>query len=331
MVPRFSCRPWLARRHAVNAASCLFSVQYERVVITDQLVPGLTDVRFGGVGAHKRNNAGEIAFTGEIFGPSVTDSSNSGFFTATPSDISIVTREGDPAPVTPSGFTYGSVASYALNDAGTLAFGTGLRQNGSGSGITPAALFAASSHGAAPALLARATEVAPGTPGWTYVSFNDVSVTETGLVGYQAVLSTSPGTSGPQGLYTTAAAGGVPHQLVALSGNAAPGTPAGVTYRDLGSLAMSDSGPLTFRARLQGSGITSANDTAFFAGPANDPQLLIRAGTQAPGVEPGAVFQSLANDPDPLINSAGLGAVVRAGQEPLLAVDCDVAAAGAFL
>src|SRR3954470_16426303 len=81
-------------------------------------------------------------------------------------------------------------------------------------------------------------------------------------------------------LLTAAAAAAPPPPLhystVALTGRAAPGTAAGVSYASFTTPEYNAAGQLSFAVTLAGTGVTASNDTAIYAGPFAAPQLVAR-------------------------------------------------------
>jgi hypothetical protein len=83
-------------------------------------------------------------------------------------------------------------------------------------------------------------------------------------------------------------------QQIAVAGGRPPGTATGVTYLQLGTATINDAGGVAFHARMEGTGVTSANDWALFAPNASGAlALMVREGMQAPGLPAGVTFASL--------------------------------------
>ena len=88
-------------------------------------------------------------------------------------------------------------------------------------------------------------------------------------------------------------------QPLAREGDAAPGTPAGVSYSGFFSTtaALNDAGQAAYVAFLTGSGVTPANGGALYAGPLAAPQLVARTGDAAPGTPAGVNYSDLKRQP----------------------------------
>jgi hypothetical protein len=91
-------------------------------------------------------------------------------------------------------------------------------------------------------------------------------------------------------------------QLIARSGNAAPGVGAGVVYGGFVGPVINDAGQITYRASLSGTGVTSSNDLTIYAGTLSSPQLIARENSQAPGAPVGVLYSSFST---PALNDAG--------------------------
>jgi hypothetical protein len=186
--------------------------------------------------------------------------------------VSAVALQGQTAPG-PSGGTYGGSASpfgtlIALNGAGQVAFGSALT-----GGTATSGLFAGSAGSVS--AVALQGQSAPGGSGETYSSFSSGAVLNgSGQVAFRANLSGGPST---QGIFTKPSGGSV--SAVALLGQSAPGTSAGVTYSTFGTgLVLNGSGQVGYTAVLAGTGVTAANDGAVYAGTAGNVQLVVREG-----------------------------------------------------
>jgi hypothetical protein len=76
------------------------------------------------------------------------------------------------------------------------------------------------------------------------------------------------------------------YNRVVRSGEAAPGTPAGVTFGALfDPPSIGPTGEVGFGAMLQGAGVNNTNDFAYFVGDVGAIGLLARAGEPAPGTD----------------------------------------------
>ena len=87
---------------------------------------------------------------------------------------------------------------------------------------------------------------------------------------------------------------------IAITGQKAPGAPAGAVFRSFDNPVINDAGQTAFRSLLrQGpGGVTSNNDDGIW----RDSTLVARKGSPAGGTPAGAVFRSIGN---PLLNDAG--------------------------
>lgn len=86
--------------------------------------------------------------------------------------------------------------------------------------------------------------------------------------------------------------------VIALSGNAAPGTEPGVTFGFVGNASLNNASQVAFTSFLAGAGVTSANNQSIW----RDTTLVAREGAAASAAGAGVNFGSLLT---PLLNEAG--------------------------
>jgi hypothetical protein len=290
------------------------------VALTGQEAPGTggavftTFDNFSGISSPSLNDMGEVAFYGEFGGPGVSE--GSGVFTSG----ALVARTGDAAPGA-GGAVYAQFqGNIALNNAGETAFRARV--------VAPA-ITSVNDEGifTSGALVAREGDVAPGTGGaafsWDPVNafvFDDPTIDDAGQIAFRARLD-GPGVTddNDRGIFASGA-------LVVRTGDIAPGT-GGAVFSDLGDPALTASGEAVYNARLDGPGITSANETGFFTsgGP------LVRRGDAVPDIG-GAVFTGFVGI-RPALNDAGEQAFVGRVDGPGITVDDELAvfAAGALV
>lgn len=99
--------------------------------------------------------------------------------------------------------------------------------------------------------------------------------------------------------------GEVTFDTVALSGDPAPGTPAGVTFGEFSTPFLNDIGEAAFSATLAGPGVVSTNNYGLFSEVGGGLRLVAREGDPAPGTPAGVTFSSQSN---PVLNIAGQAA-----------------------
>jgi sugar lactone lactonase YvrE len=83
----------------------------------------------------------------------------------------------------------------------------------------------------------------------------------------------------------SARADAVTYQRVVGKGDAAPGTPAGVTFGNVLAPAISPTGQVSFLAGLAGTGVNDSNSFGYWAGAPGSLQLAMRKGAPAPGTD----------------------------------------------
>jgi hypothetical protein len=219
------------------------------------------------------SDAGQVAYLAGLAGPGVVTGQNDvGSYAGTLASPQLVARTGAAAPGTSAGVKYKSFTTPALNDNGQMAYlatfagpdviepdidGNPL------AGTNSFALYTGTL--ASPQLIARAGNAAPGIPEEVRpFSFTAPVLNDMGQVAYGAFLmSERVGDGGvivadQRGSALYAGDPGFP-QLIARTGNAAPGTPADVIYDRLGvdAPALNDNGQVAYRVSLGGPGVTT--------------------------------------------------------------------------
>jgi hypothetical protein len=157
--------------------------------------PGLpAGVTFGGTslnfGRPLLNGGGRTAFGATLTGPGVTEENNHSIWSESSGVLTLIAREGSPAPDTPAGVNFGIMEVTGINGAGQIALIASLKGPAVTAGINDVALFAETGEGLM--LIARSgdsIEVAPGDVR-TIAAFGFVS--ESGLEdGRGAVFNTA--------------------------------------------------------------------------------------------------------------------------------------------
>ena len=261
-----------------------FGQTYQTVALTGQSAPGTAaGVNYEVFLGPPAVDIGQVVYFARLTGAGVTGANEAAIYAGPAAGPQLVARTGNAAPGTAAGVNYSGLdGSPSLNGTGQVAYLASL----TGTGITTAnnaAIYAGPVAG--PQLVAREGSAAPGTAaGVNYSVLNDTpALNDAGQVAYRAGLTgTGVTTANDAAIYAGPAAG---PQLVAREGSAAPGTEAGVNYLSFftNSTTLNDAGQVAYRAVLTGAGITTANDSAIYAGPAADPRLVARTGDAAPG------------------------------------------------
>jgi hypothetical protein len=89
---------------------------------------------------------------------------------------------------------------------------------------------------------------------------------------------------------------------VAREGSHAPGTPGGTSFRELDRFTLNNAGQTALMADLAGNGVDMTNDSGIWSERSGALSLVVREGTQAPGLLEGITFKSFGN---PALNDAG--------------------------
>ena len=212
---------------------------------TGQQAPDLDpDVVFIDRGIPVFNDAQDFVFRAQVNGPGITDANDHGIWIATSEGLALVAREGDPAPGTTAGETFGgflSNPSLSINNAGQTAFNATLT---GATGTTDRGVWSNASGELA--LVARKGDAAPGTGG----AFSNLFDPRINGAGHAAFVAQS--TAG-NGIWQETDAG---LALVAIQGMQAPGLAEGIRF---GSFVHVLDGPTQF--------ILNGNDQLAFVAP----------------------------------------------------------------
>ena len=238
------------------------------------------------------NANGQVTFYGQLFGPGVTAANNMGLWSGAAGDVVLAARAGSSAGGAGAGVNYAGFvppvqaggAPYPVpsNAAGSLAYDAFL----TGSTVTIAndeGLWVGPRSG--PTIVAREGDAAPSTsPGTTYhapggstgTTFSPTYINDAGHIGFTANLS-----SGALGIW---AGGAGASQLVAQTGQQAPGTASGVHFATtpfftsqpflFEAVGMNASDAVVFSAGLTGPGVTPLNSGGIWSGTAGSVALV---------------------------------------------------------
>jgi hypothetical protein len=277
------------------------------VALTGQQAPGKPDgTIFTSFSVYRPvvlNDAGQTAFravtSDALFGY--------GIWSEGGGSLDLVAAAGQQAPGLPDGATYGDLdfpQHQVINDAGSTAF----------AGHSTGGLGFWSSGAGGSALIARSGEQAAGTPAGVVYAFNNSENGSSLVMNDAGQTAFFAGLAGPGvDLFTNGRGvwaqrhGGL--ELVARTGNHAPGTADGVNFGDIflrGGPALNGLGQTAFPAYLTGPGVDSTNASGIWSEGSGSLALVARTGNQAPGMPDGAVFTGL--------NSLGSIAFNNAGQ-----------------
>jgi hypothetical protein len=247
--------------------------------------PG-TDARFRTFGRTTLNDLGHIAFAGDLVGESIGPENNTAFWYGPPDDVSILAREGSPAP---GGITYGDMTGFdypVLTPKGLVTFITDVAGGGR-------AVFAGKPHELQ--LIAKTGDPV-GDEGVNYGRIEGHG-TPPRLNEKGDVLFVSFFSDGSRGLVIGSDDDA---RIVARTGEPAPGLD-GREFDFFFDYGINDRGEVAFRAETR---IGDATDvgSAIYAGRPDRFELIAADGLRAPGTE-GEVFFWYFHDP--VINRDG--------------------------
>jgi len=269
------------------------------VAITGDAAPGGSE--YDDFGIPVLNSIGQSAFTASL-DSFVLDT---GIWSESSGSLAEVAREGEHAPGTPNGVSFGEFdldTIPRLSTAGLTVFNTVLTGNGIGFG---------NSTGIWSENLGSLTSVvhggiqAPGTTsGVTFTTFfDDFLLNSSGQTAFRGFLAgTGVNSSNDTGIWSEGAGS---LALLAREGSQASGAPNGVVYSDFNEtafLVLNSNGQIAFRGNMTGTGVENSNDGGIWLGGSGSLALIAREGDQASGVPSGVNYGTLRA---PALNSAG--------------------------
>lgn len=235
-------------------------VALDPVVRAGDQAPGLpAGVNFGAnIGqfpAYAQNSAGLIAFAAALQGSGVNGTNAQSLWSADSIALTLIARQGSPAPGMPAGANFNSFSPPRLNDAGRIAF----IADTTGGGLDAAhdeGIWLTGPGG--PSLVLGAGTQAPGTPAGVLFGRNDgafgiVELNDAGQIAFTAGLSGIGVNEGNDfGIWAQRPGG---FALIALEGSPAPWSAPGPMFFQFSSFAFNDAGQVAFSAELAGAGI----------------------------------------------------------------------------
>jgi hypothetical protein len=230
------------------------------------------------------NVHGQTAFGAHVTG---AGGSSGGIWKEANETLTIVAKSGDQAPGVPAGVIFGGLQTPILNSQGQIAFFGTL----TGNGVTTSNDGGIWSDGSGSlALVVREGAQAPGTPSGTefiFTNFSGPVFNSSGQTAFYSRLEGSSAAAGKDGLWSERNGA---LSLIALAGEAAPGTPVGVNFVGDFSLPVLNSvGQTVFRDRLTGN-VTTNDNSGVWSERSGPLSLLIRQGDPAPGIFPTVSF-----------------------------------------
>jgi len=244
------------------------------------------------------NDAGQIGFVADLAGPGIDPANPESVWTHDPgTGLGFVTKAGDGAPGTSANFQGFNLP--IINNSGETVFAAAV--TGAGVDSSNNAGIWIGGPGAAPALVAREGDPAPGTSG-VFTSLSSPYLNAGGYAIFAGNIE-GPGIDGTNMRGLWSGTGGSGLSLVSKQGDDAPGTDK--TFGFFASPAINPAGQSVFIAGLTGPGIDDSNNTGIWSdGAGGGRERLARDGDAAPGTGPGIAF-SLLFPNRPVINAAG--------------------------
>ncbi|MCH8148122.1 MAG: hypothetical protein IH987_09050 [Planctomycetes bacterium] len=191
------------------------------------------------------NDAGQVAFRSVLVGPGVNSDNDRGIWSEGNGALSLVAREGSPAPGTAAGVEFSGVLDPFLSDDGTVGFYGFLRDPGVNLDENHIGIWSGPPGDLS--LIARLGTQAPGLdPGTNFGVFNTPAYGHFGEAAYFSLLS-GTGVDGTNFRSIWSEDMGSP-RLVARMGSAPPDTNPGVVFENFGFPVINGAGQSAFHA-----------------------------------------------------------------------------------
>jgi hypothetical protein len=223
-------------------------------------------------------NGGNIFFFASLTGAGVTAANSASLWAGSPGAVSLVIRQGDPAPTLPNPIILSTLGSQSVNGAGVCSFISGL----SGTGVTSAnnsAIYKGTTGSFT--IAARKGAAAPGLPGITMTTFNTTNrplINSAGQILFQTTIAGTGVVAATDTILAIVNADGST-ELVAREGTQYADLPAGVFLSTFSNLTLNDDGNIVFSAVLIGTGVVAANNESMWSwSHAHGLRLLAREG-----------------------------------------------------
>ena len=235
-------------------------------------------VNFRSVSLSTLNATDQTAFSSSLSGSGVTGANDSGIWLGSAGNLELIAREGSQVPGAANGVNFGSLSAPVINAAGQTAF----RGEMFGPGVFTTNNAGIWSEGSGNlSLVARSGDQAPGTPdGVLLSSFGNPLINAAGQTAFTAGLAFGGVNSTNNWGIWSDSSGQL--ELVARSGNQAPGTPDGVNFAQPDRqypLVVNAAGQIAFQFSVTGPGVDFTNDQAIWATDQNgELQLVVREG-----------------------------------------------------
>ena len=225
-------------------------------------------VTFSSLSIGNLNAAGQVSYEGRLAGAGISPANDSGIWR----DSTLIMREGNAAPGTAAGVSFGNVLTHQLNASGQVAFEASLTGSGVIAGTNDRGIWRDGT------LIARSGDAAPGTaPGVTFRSVTFRQINAAGQVLFTGNLADAGA--------TTVNGGGLWRDATPIvrTGQAAPGESGGLSIASVGAAQLNAGGQVAFSAVLAGADVSSANQVALYVTDGAESILVARLGNSLAG------------------------------------------------
>ncbi len=267
---------------------------YRTVALSGTQAPGCPDEALFEVVLHGLvDDVGHVVFGASlVIGDGGVDSgNNTGLWVEDGTGVSLVIRQGDPAPGLPSDIFFGDPLSYSI-----------LGVNGSSQIVLASELQDANrapiqthkgnviwhfTGGTAEVLVRGGDQVADGPAGWVYEQLQPAPINNSGKIAFSSVYGL-PGAPIVEDRCSLWSNRGGTFQMLLTNGDPAPGAPVGSTFRGLpGGISMNDAGQIAFTASVDS---PAGRTVGLWTETDGTVSCVVYQGQRVPGTSDGSVF-----------------------------------------
>jgi len=275
-----------------------YEVDFTKCLMTGDDAPGIAGATVVFLFIPQIDGAGNVLLDGYIAGPGITFSNDRAIWYGQPGSLSVVIREGDPAPGIDGGFIAELWTTY-VSETGVVCLSCYLEGPSIVSGVNARGNFAGPPGSLQK--IVQAGDPAPLTePGTVFASSSNFALrlSDNGVtLALYDLAGPAVDSSNDQVMYT-----GFPDnpQIVWRRGMAAPDTEPGVVilYADnIQGPTINDLGQSAFRGVLAGETINPENDVSNWLGDASGLTLISREGDAVPGFIKGVTYSATGGIP----------------------------------
>lgn len=262
-----------------------------------QEAPGTSGFQFDDFENFAVSETGQLALTARLAGEGTTPGNREGIWTFDGTSLDLLVRAGQQADGVPELSSYRTFEILEMNTNGHVFFEATIE--GSNSSFPfERGIWRSQPNGLQP--LVRAGDTVPGFADTSFISISGMRGNQKGELVFFASTSSSGNAEGPlNGIWSFPADSSIPHPVVSV-GEQAGVMEEGVVWSRFNDAGINNRGEVAFEAMLAGPGVDRSNDEGIWVS-GQSTRLVARTGQQAPGTDPGVVFNAIPLSPPRMV------------------------------